>query len=58
MQNWQIGLSAALILILIYMYIQKTKQRTSLYSDVKTKLPTDKCPAGYQEIGSTLCGKA
>jgi hypothetical protein len=57
MQNWQIGLGAALILILIYMYTQRTKKRTSMYSDVKTKLPADKCPDGYQEIGSTLCGK-
>lgn len=56
MKQWQIAVALLISLLVLYFFTRTTK-KTSQYSDVKTKLPSDKCPDGYTEIGSTICGK-
>lgn len=56
MNQWQIAVAILISLLVLYFFTRTTK-KISPYSEVKTKLPSDKCPSGYIEIGSTICAK-
>ena len=52
--NWKLLIIAALILVILYMSLGK---KQSGFSDVRSKLTTEKCPSGFRELGPTICVK-
>ena len=52
--NWKLLIIAALILVILYMSLGNKR---SGFSDVRSKLTSEKCPDGFRELGPTICVK-
>ena len=56
MDKFHKALIAVILLLILWIIFGQTK-KTSGYSDVQAKAPTDQCPPGFQTLGPVTCVK-